>query len=669
MESRTNKSTNSQEIIWLDSIAVNGFKSLKHIEVPLSPITVLLGGNSSGKSSIMQSILLASQNLANPTDFRFDLNGVAVTLGTYKEVLHKGFSEDKQLDLKFNFAGTSTLTSGGSITSITYTLNTPKVEDDLRKSSIAVASCALEVKTPAKKKTRLVSIPISAGKQNTHSENVSALSMQGTIQRNLTSLFDIRNPGDLRSRMISRTAKTTASAPVIEIFMNLQPRARSFSGSFFPVPQFSQNTCRVELFIQIIGMYFTLKTFHTMNSENKHPAAIKGDIQPSSRVFYQHFNRTLSARQDIGRLVDRARKILNSKPKGASRHIVDLTHQEINLIIKLTDLHKRQKLEDASTNIENLYSELAANLDFDNLTESGLLKAFEQLNKTHYSKAFMDLTFSSLPAVRALYEPSVEHASEIESSLVNYLGSSVHYLGPLRAHSLIDQSGWSPRSTLIPFGSKGENLGKVLDSPESRIRSIYPLPPKGSDKSKATEEKVSLISALNAWVAWFDLGKTVGVDDQAAWGTHLELDKEKMFQKGTGVSQILPVIALSLTALPGSTVMIEQPELHLHPALQQRLGTFFALLSKTGRRFIVETHSEYLVTRLRREVAVGKIEAKDLGLLFVKKKRAKNGDTFTEIAKAPVSVSGIVPVWPQGFFDFTNEDKLDIRLAQSKLAK
>jgi hypothetical protein len=69
---------------------------------------------------------------------------------------------------------------------------------------------------------------------------------------------------------------------------------------------------------------------------------------------------------------------------------------------------------------------------------------------------------------------------------------------------------------------------------------------------------------------------------------------------------------------------------------------------------------------LRREIAVGKIDADALGLLFVKAKKSKNGHTHTELRKASVSQSGVVPIWPEGFFDFTTEDKLDIRIAASK---
>jgi hypothetical protein len=278
-------------------------------------------------------------------------------------------------------------------------------------------------------------------------------------------------------------------------------------------------------------------------------------------------------------------------------------------------------------------------------------------------KNLSGLEFSRNEIFRPELQPYFDNASSVEEALSNYLLMSVHYLGPLRAHSLADQSGWSPRSSLIPFGVRGEGLGTVLDSPQAKRKLPYPLPPNAKDTFTAVVKRVSLIEALNHWVKWFNLGSSVDVDDHGAYGSHLQLDLEKMFQKGTGVSQLLPVLALCLRARPGSLVMIEQPELHLHPALQQRLGTFFAILSKTNRRLVIETHSEYIVTRLRREVAVGKILSSDLGLLFVNSKKSSSDCNVSSFKSALVSSSGLVSSWPEGFFDFTSDDKLDILIA------
>jgi len=75
---------------------------------------------------------------------------------------------------------------------------------------------------------------------------------------------------------------------------------------------------------------------------------------------------------------------------------------------------------------------------------------------------------------------------------------------------------------------------------------------------------------------------------------------------GFGVSQILPIIAVSLLSPVNSLLIFEQPEIHLHPRAQAGLGEFFLCLARSGRRVLVETHSDHLINRLRRRIAEDK---------------------------------------------------------------
>lgn len=72
---------------------------------------------------------------------------------------------------------------------------------------------------------------------------------------------------------------------------------------------------------------------------------------------------------------------------------------------------------------------------------------------------------------------------------------------------------------------------------------------------------------------------------------------------GFGASQILPVLIQCLAARPGTLVMVEQPELHLHPDAQARIADLFVEMANQGVRFLLETHSESLILRLRRRMA------------------------------------------------------------------
>ncbi len=87
---------------------------------------------------------------------------------------------------------------------------------------------------------------------------------------------------------------------------------------------------------------------------------------------------------------------------------------------------------------------------------------------------------------------------------------------------------------------------------------------------------------------------------------------------GYGVSQVLPIAGDCLTSEPGQILLMQQPEVHLHPRGQAELGTFLAHLVKTRRnRFVVETHSDYLVNRVRLDIRDKKLlKPEDVCLLY-----------------------------------------------------
>jgi len=126
---------------------------------------------------------------------------------------------------------------------------------------------------------------------------------------------------------------------------------------------------------------------------------------------------------------------------------------------------------------------------------------------------------------------------------------------------------------------------------------------------------------------------------------------------GLGVSQVLPVL-VSAYASKNKIIAIEQPEIHLHPALQADLGDVFieSALSSNGNTFILETHSEHLILRILRrirETSEGELESgaipltpDQVAVLYVQP--GKNG---SEIMHIPINEEGEFDrPWPQGFF-------------------
>jgi hypothetical protein len=96
---------------------------------------------------------------------------------------------------------------------------------------------------------------------------------------------------------------------------------------------------------------------------------------------------------------------------------------------------------------------------------------------------------------------------------------------------------------------------------------------------------------------------------------------------GYGVSQVLPILVDTIQRAGKDRVfLLQQPEVHLHPRAQAELGSFFARQTRHSRRFVVETHSDYLVDRVRMEVRRETLKPKDVSLLYFE--RNKSGATI-----------------------------------------
>ena len=137
---------------------------------------------------------------------------------------------------------------------------------------------------------------------------------------------------------------------------------------------------------------------------------------------------------------------------------------------------------------------------------------------------------------------------------------------------------------------------------------------------------------------------------------------ENVADVGFGFSQIIPVVA-QLHAVqsnvyskvrlfsPQVIFAVEQPELHLHPAMQANLADLFAKASSTGSHqstsMLIETHSETLIARLGLLIAEGELSPEDVAIYFVSKDEIKG---VSELSRAEFNGDGIIENWPVGFF-------------------
>ncbi|MBM3495754.1 MAG: DUF3696 domain-containing protein [Armatimonadetes bacterium] len=118
---------------------------------------------------------------------------------------------------------------------------------------------------------------------------------------------------------------------------------------------------------------------------------------------------------------------------------------------------------------------------------------------------------------------------------------------------------------------------------------------------------------------------------------------------GFGVSYVLPVVLSLVAALPGSLVILENPEAHLDPRGQAEVGRLAALASKGGVQVIAETHSDHVVNAVRVAVRRNDVCPASVRVLFFSP--GPNGRVPPSVVVPRIDHNGRLDTWPEGFFD------------------
>ena len=119
---------------------------------------------------------------------------------------------------------------------------------------------------------------------------------------------------------------------------------------------------------------------------------------------------------------------------------------------------------------------------------------------------------------------------------------------------------------------------------------------------------------------------------------------------GFGISYLFPVIVAGLSANPGSLLIVENPEAHLHPRGQSKIGDFLARVALGGVQVIVETHSDHLLNGVRLAVHDGRIDPDDVAIHYFD--RIVIDERFEHRVVSPrINRDGRIDRWPEGFFD------------------
>lgn len=219
-------------------------------------------------------------------------------------------------------------------------------------------------------------------------------------------------------------------------------------------------------------------------------------------------------------------------------------------------------------------------------------------------------------------------------------------------------------------GCKGENTAYVFATYETGFfkvdkRRRHPGTPTDNFRMQ-----------VDAWLDYICPGITLMVESAGKLNSQIRLRNKNLNNVnsaatniGFGISYLLPVLITGLIAEEGTMFIVENPEAHLHPQAQSRLGYFLGFVAGSGVRVIVETHSEHVINGIRRvcltpscalntpDVNIYFFDAGEFGTKSTADDQPENEATSKLITIEP---NGDLSSFPVNFFDQTRQDLLEI---------
>jgi predicted ATPase len=596
------------------------FKSIKkETTLDLAPLTVFTGANSSGKSTVIQSILLTAQTLQSPVAARpIVLNGHIARLGAFPDLVSDA---DETSDITIGFR-----------LNVSPELGAFSRPSALRRGPIRYYGYPRTNETPFQASCEFKFSARGAG-------GVQELRrLQPLLESTSVTVATVEAESDSAEIHLKRTSralveklndlKIDATAPIAPAL------ATSLEFEVTKIRGATERYAKPPLYAKQVGasmMHF-----------------LPGSITVAYDTVEAEVQDVVNALTSGGRFSETIQK----------REYGGKTNPHIERIIR-EELHTLQQKESISAR-DALY--------------------FDRFNQDANETALFRLLSMASPTLRGqLAERLSARRQELEDTvragrapkqelklfplpdlltigvdtLQQYFSYSLFYLGPLRddPKPIYPLAGGTDPTDV---GFRGEHTAAVLDI--NRNTPIRYVPSMAFEEGREFSGMIesTLLAAVLDWLKYMGVGSNVRTSDRGKLGHELKVSTEDarslhdITQVGVGVSQLLPILVLSLLAQPGSTLVFEQPELHLHPRVQTRLADFFVSLTQQQKQCIVETHSEYLINRLRYRAAVspGREISDSVALYFVEKNAGESS-----YRRIHINEFGVIPDWPVGFFD------------------
>jgi predicted ATPase len=208
------------------------------------------------------------------------------------------------------------------------------------------------------------------------------------------------------------------------------------------------------------------------------------------------------------------------------------------------------------------------------------------------------------------------------------------------------------------IGSRGEFTAHFLSTYEKQ---------KITDLKLSHPEAISLSlqNQVEAWIGEISPGTKIEIQShstmdlvslQYSYGLS---NPYRSTNVGFGITYTLPIIVSLLSAAPDTLILLENPEAHLHPKGQSKMGELLALAASCGIQIIVETHSDHVLNGIRRAVRHNQVNADDIQIHYFDR-YLQSGKATTKIMSPRIYQDGGIDKWPDGFFDQAEKDLMEL---------
>lgn len=562
-----------------DNLNLKNFRSFAiEQSIPIKPITLIYGANSSGKSSILKSILLMKQTLENASyDTNLVTKGQLADVGNFKDFIN---NQDitKDYSIKFGFDVTTFKEKNKFFRPFNFRYTRFK---NLNKISIEYI-----YKNSGNKNNLLSNVNIFI---NDDSEPLLCL-------EKTTKKPNLKNGLRIRFNAIQSIKKTDQN------------------NNLFEVKKINWESSYIKDF---------WKAFLDKTKKEKYEEQIIEKISHLEKKLKHKKSTNIKQRDIFGNPIDDIDKIISAYKK-----LLEFLKKDTG---QMLETYKDALTSYYSKNFITFSNIIFLDESFVEEEHSDYFNAllFKPLNYRHYYYDDIDLTLD------------INHEfTSILYSVCNLVQSSLNsmkYLGALRDN---------PERYYLTNPTEKDYVGK---SGKNTIDIIA--------KNKILKNKI------NKQLKVLDLGYSITPRKITNEDIYLFLLKEDLSgitvslnDVGFGVSQILPILVQSMLS-ENETILIEQPEIHIHPRLQAELGSLFAECIKTpnNNKFIIETHSENIILRLQKLIRQKKLNHEDVSVIYVDK--SEGGSICSRLRMDEKGY--FIDKWPNGFFEESFEEIFD----------